>query len=148
MQDLVESTWRWRDAGTPMRRRRRIVSGEIMEFLDFNPISPKPRKTLKGVALSTAGPNGRGYKKIKSRPYRALHGFRRAVEQLVANPSAVNESAPGLHSFGRTIAAPALNIRSRCNIFGMVRLCGMNLPGVFVVGCCIVGADAAGSISG
>ena len=37
MQDLVESTWRWRDAGTPMRRRRRIVSGEIMEFLDFNP---------------------------------------------------------------------------------------------------------------
>src|SRR5690349_13839436 len=104
--------------------------------------------TLKGVALSTAGPNGRGYKKIKSRPYRALHGFRRAVERLVANPSAVNESAPGLHSFGRTIAAPALNIRSRCNIFGMVRLCGMNLPGVFVVGCCIVGADAAGSISG
>src|SRR5690349_18220939 len=51
MQDLVESTWRWRDAGTPMRRRRRIVSGEIMEFLDFNPISPKPRKTLKGVAV-------------------------------------------------------------------------------------------------
>src|SRR4051794_19428891 len=51
MQELVESTWRWRDAGTPMRRRRRIVSGEIMEFLDFSPVSPRPRKTLKGVAL-------------------------------------------------------------------------------------------------
>src|SRR4051812_19264383 len=51
MQDLVESTWRWRDAGTPMRRRRRIVSGEIMEFLDFSPVSPRPRKTLKGVVL-------------------------------------------------------------------------------------------------
>src|SRR3954447_3739766 len=41
MQDLVESTWRWRDAGTPMRRRRRIVSGEIMEFLDFSGASGK-----------------------------------------------------------------------------------------------------------
>src|SRR4051812_43145023 len=51
MQDLVESTWRWRDAGTPMRRRRRIVRGEIMGFLDFSPVSPRPRKTLKGVAL-------------------------------------------------------------------------------------------------
>src|SRR3954447_25550784 len=51
MQDLVESTWRWRDAGTPMRRRRRIVSAEIMEFLDFSPVSPRPRKTLKGVPL-------------------------------------------------------------------------------------------------
>src|SRR3954453_23232218 len=51
MQDLVESTWRWRDAGTPMRRRRRIVRGEIMGFLDFSPVSPRPRKTLKGLAL-------------------------------------------------------------------------------------------------
>src|SRR4051794_40270302 len=51
MQDLVESTWRWRDAGTPMRRRRRIVRGEIMGFLDFSPVSPRPRKTLKGVAM-------------------------------------------------------------------------------------------------
>src|SRR3954453_5787689 len=49
MQDLVDRTWRWRDAGTAMRRRRRIVSGEIMEFLDFSPVSPRPRKTLKGV---------------------------------------------------------------------------------------------------
>src|SRR3954451_20378693 len=51
MQDLVESTWRWRDAGTPMRRRRRIVRGEIMGSLDFSPVSPRPRKTLKGVGL-------------------------------------------------------------------------------------------------
>jgi hypothetical protein len=51
MQDLVESTWRWRDAGIPMRRRKRIVSTEIMEFLTFSPVSPWPRKTLKGVAL-------------------------------------------------------------------------------------------------
>src|SRR5690349_20913936 len=42
---------RWRDAGTSMKRRRRIVSGEIMEFLDFITVSPRPRKTLKGVAL-------------------------------------------------------------------------------------------------
>ena len=51
MQDLVESAWRWRDAGTSMKRRRRIVSGEIMEFLDFSTVSPRPRKTLKGVGL-------------------------------------------------------------------------------------------------
>src|SRR6185312_17563090 len=51
MQDLVESAWQWRDAGTSMKRRRRIVSGEIMEFLDFSTVSPRPRKTLKGVAL-------------------------------------------------------------------------------------------------
>jgi len=34
-----------------MKRRRRIVSGEIMEFLDFSTVSPRPRKTLKGVGL-------------------------------------------------------------------------------------------------
>ena len=73
---------------------------------------------------------------------------RRAVERLVANPLAINESATWLDSFGRTIASPALNIRARCDVIGMVTLCGMNLAGVFVVGCCAVGADAPGSVSG
>jgi hypothetical protein len=66
----------------------------------------------------------------------------------VANPSTIDKSTPRLHGLGCAIAAPALNIRTRCRFGRMVRLCGMNLPGVFVVGCRSVGADAAGSVSG
>src|SRR5271166_577063 len=64
--------------------------------------------------------------------------------ELVANPLAIDESAPLLHRLGRTVAAPALNMRARRDFVRVVvvRLCGMNLAGVFVVGSRSVGADA------
>jgi hypothetical protein len=78
---------------------------------------------------------------------KGLQGPQRSAES-VANPFAINPSAPRLHSLGRTIAAPALNTCARCDFVRMVRLCSMNRPGVFVVGRRSIGADAAGSVSG
>src|ERR1700719_3524456 len=68
--------------------------------------------------------------------------------ELVADPPAIDESAPRLHRLGCTIAAPALHIRARCDLVRMVWLCRVNLPSVFVVACRSIGADAAGSVGG
>src|SRR6476659_8844823 len=65
MQDLVESARQGCDAGTPMRRRRCLVSGEIMEFLDFSPVSRNRGKTP-----------GR----FGDRPYRSAFGYQKTAE--------------------------------------------------------------------
>jgi hypothetical protein len=67
---------------------------------------------------------------------------------LVTDPPTVHVGASRLYGLGRTVAAAALNIRAGGGFVRMVRLCGMGLPGVFVVGCRSVRADAAGSVSG
>jgi hypothetical protein len=77
-----------------------------------------------------------------------MHGYLGDYFELVADPSAIHESAPLLHALGRTIAAPALGMRAWCDFVRMVRLGSVSLPCVFVVGCRSVGADAALSISG
>jgi hypothetical protein len=47
-------------------------------------------------------------------------------QELVADPSAVYESAPRLDGLGRTIAAPALGMRARRDFARMVRLCSVS----------------------
>ena len=66
----------------------------------------------------------------------------------VANPSAIDESAPGFHGLGRSVAIPAANTRTRRDLVRMVRLGGMNRPRVLVIGCRSIGADAAGPVRG
>src|SRR5664279_871561 len=75
------------------------------------------------------------------------HRSSEALPRLVANPFAINESAPRFYSLGRTVAVPPLNTLARCYLVRMVRLSGMNRPGIFVIGCRSVGANAAGSVS-
>jgi hypothetical protein len=68
--------------------------------------------------------------------------------ELVADPSAIYESTPRLRGLSCTIAAPALSMRARRDFVRMVRLCSVSHPGVFVVGCRSVRADAARSVGG
>jgi hypothetical protein len=66
----------------------------------------------------------------------------------VTDPLTVHVGTSRFYGLGRAVAATALNIPARGDFVRMVRPCGMGLPGIFVVACRSVGADAAGSVRG